>query len=125
MSSFVYGLKKFRQYLIGMKFTLVTDHIAIKWLLSKIELPGRLARWALILSEFSQLEIIHRPGAKMADVDYLSRHPVDKAPVEEIEDDTDVLIAFIRGRKKRARKYKAFSSADVTQSITHQEYIEE
>jgi hypothetical protein len=37
----VYGLKKNRCYSIGIKFKIVTDHRALKALLSKKELPGR------------------------------------------------------------------------------------
>jgi hypothetical protein len=39
----------FRPYLYGTKFTLYTDHQAIKWLMTNHKLIGKLIRWALIL----------------------------------------------------------------------------
>jgi len=91
----VYGLNKFRQYLVGMKFKLVTDHIAIKWLMTKKILPGRLSRWAIIVSEYTSMEIEHRPSKYMADVDYLSRHPVEKKPETEFDGITDKLVLSV------------------------------
>ena len=75
----------------------------------KKELPGRLSRWSLIISEFTGMEIIHRPGRKMEDVDFLSRHPVDAAPREEIEI-FDKLVMSVN---------------DPTLALTHEEYVDE
>ena len=84
------GLKKNRQYLLGIKFTIVTDHKALKALLTKKELPPRISRWLLILMEFQFAEIVHRPGKQMNEEDLLSRHPVDsEAPdLEALPDET-------------------------------------
>ena len=43
-----YGAQYFRLYLLGRKFTMVTDHNAIRWL-NTIEPKGRLARWLMVL----------------------------------------------------------------------------
>ena len=69
----VFALNKFKPYLIGMKFTLITDHNALTWLLTKTELPGRLSNWASLITEFDGMDIKHRPGMTMKDVDHLSR----------------------------------------------------
>jgi len=45
----MYALKKFRAYLIGSKVTVYTDHAAIRYLLTKLELKPRLIRWMLLL----------------------------------------------------------------------------
>ncbi|KAJ8879399.1 hypothetical protein PR048_020007 [Dryococelus australis] len=42
--------KKWRYYLYGRKFTVVTDHRPLRWLLQMKELMSRLARWSLLLS---------------------------------------------------------------------------
>ncbi|CAM8904987.1 unnamed protein product [Rhodiola kirilowii] len=52
MLAIVYAFEKFRQYLIGSKITVYTDHAAIKYLLSKKDSKPRLIRWVLLLQEF-------------------------------------------------------------------------
>jgi hypothetical protein len=72
----VWGVKKFRFFLEGTKFTVFTDHSSLQWLLqSKEEKQGRLARWALSLQQFD-FEIVHVPGTKSRAADALSRHPL-------------------------------------------------
>lgn len=68
----VEAMRKFRVYLLGVKFKLVTDCAAFKMTMSKKELHPKITRWALELSEFD-FKIEHRPGEKMAHVDALSR----------------------------------------------------
>ncbi|XP_055387616.1 uncharacterized protein K02A2.6-like [Condylostylus longicornis] len=71
----VEALKKFRIYLLGQKFKLVTDCKAFECTMKKKDLATRVARWALLLEEFDYV-IEHRAGAKMKHVDALSRNPV-------------------------------------------------
>ena len=82
----VTALKKNRQYLQGLNFKLITDHKSLKALLTKKELPGRLARWSLIVAEFPEIEIIHRPGSQIEDVDLMSRYPVDNPDEYDVDD---------------------------------------
>ncbi|OWZ14949.1 Retrovirus Polyprotein [Phytophthora megakarya] len=51
----------FRSYVYGWRFELVTDHAALKWLMTSKDLMGRL----------------HRPGASNVVADALSRTPVN------------------------------------------------
>lgn len=69
------ALKKFRTYLLGIKFKVVTDCSAFQKTLSKKDLVTRVARWALLLEEYD-LTVEHRSGARMKHVDALSRYPV-------------------------------------------------
>lgn len=69
------GLSKFRVYLAGMEFKIVTDCSAFQMTMSKKELITRIARWAMYLEEF-HYTIQHRPGSSMKHVDALSRSPV-------------------------------------------------
>ncbi len=71
----VYALKQFRHYLLGVKFTLITDHNALKWLMSHQSPNGRLNRWALSLQEYD-FEIQYGPGAINHTADALSRAPL-------------------------------------------------
>ncbi|GFS64714.1 transposon Tf2-11 polyprotein [Trichonephila clavipes] len=69
------ALKKFRVYLLGQHFKIVTDCSAFQKTMQKMELITRIARWALQLEEFDY-EIEHRTGSRMKHVDALSRYPV-------------------------------------------------
>ncbi|GFU27499.1 retrovirus-related Pol polyprotein from transposon 17.6 [Trichonephila clavipes] len=69
------ALKKFRVYLLGQHFKIVTDCSSISEDYAKKELITRIARWALQLEEFDY-EIEHRAGSRMKQVDALSRYTV-------------------------------------------------
>ncbi|GFY73251.1 transposon Ty3-I Gag-Pol polyprotein [Trichonephila inaurata madagascariensis] len=69
------ALKKFRVYLLGQHFKIVTDCSAFQKTMHKKDLTTRIARWALQLEEFDY-EIEHRAGSRMKHVDALSRYPV-------------------------------------------------
>jgi len=70
----VVGIKGFQHYLYGRKFTVYTDHNAVRWLMNIKEPTGRLARWALVLQQYD-FEIKHRAGKNNGNADALSRRP--------------------------------------------------
>ena len=49
----VFSVNKFRHYLMCNLVIFFVDHMAIKYLVNKAELSGRLARWILLLDEFN------------------------------------------------------------------------
>ncbi|KAK9754483.1 Reverse transcriptase (RNA-dependent DNA polymerase) [Popillia japonica] len=71
----VEALKKFRIYLLGHNFKIITDCNAFQKTMHKKELTTRVARWALLLEEFNY-QIEHRSGSRMRHVDALSRYPI-------------------------------------------------
>ncbi|XP_042913385.2 retrovirus-related Pol polyprotein from transposon 17.6 [Parasteatoda tepidariorum] len=77
------ALKKFRNYLVGNKFKLVTDCSAFQKIMSKKQLTPKIARWALFLEDFDY-EIVHRPSKQMRHVDCLSRYPIMHITCDEL-----------------------------------------
>lgn len=67
------SLQRFRVYLLGRKFKIVTDCNALRVTLTKRDLVPRIARWWMLTLEFD-FTIKYRPGTKMALVDALSQN---------------------------------------------------
>lgn len=77
-------INKFRAYIEGQEFTVVTDHASLKWLMKQKDLSGRLARWSIRLQGFSFI-ITHRSGSHNIVADALSRrHEVDVSELSDI-----------------------------------------
>ncbi|CAF0811670.1 unnamed protein product [Brachionus calyciflorus] len=98
----VWSVKKFRIYLYGNIFILVTDHSALLWLMKIRDANGRLARWAIYLQTYT-FAIVHRSGKKHLNADALSRA---FAVVEELDEELDTdrwedefLLHFLRTGK--------------------------
>ena len=72
----VLSIEKFREYVEGHEFSVITDHASLKWLMRQSDLNGRLARWSLKLQGFN-FSILHRKGSQHVVPDALSRLPSD------------------------------------------------
>ena len=57
----VHFVKHFKQFLLGRKFLLRTDHAAIRWLFNFKEPQGQVACWIEVLNMYD-FDIHHRPG---------------------------------------------------------------
>ncbi len=119
----VAGCKKFRPYILGGFTTIVGDHTAVKWILNKIEVSGRHARWQVILSEFDY-EIKTRPGIQNGNADALSRMPEDQN--EDTEVDEGLLLRTVALQKKWAENpwykdvYMFLEALIYTKSTSHE-----
>lgn len=71
----VYALQYFRVYLLGLRFTVVTDCSALRTTFSKRDLVPRVGRWWLQVQDFN-FDIKYRPGARIPHVDAISRLPI-------------------------------------------------
>lgn len=84
----VWAVRLFRPHLYGRKFTIVTDHAALKWLMTTKEPAGRLHRWALTLQEYD-FDICYRPGKENRVADALSRGPAAESDATALETEAD------------------------------------
>ena len=90
----------FRSYLRGSQFTLRTDHSSLRWLQKFKNDDGMLARWYLLLGQFS-VTFEYRPGSLHTNADGMSRQcgqcrrpdcPVSAADLPTVEADTQSLL---------------------------------
>ena len=91
----VWSCKHFRPYLIGRKFTIVTDHKPLQWICNNKDTSSRLMRWRLKLEDYDY-EIKYKPGVKNCNADALSRYPVNV-----VEKSDDVAQEISEDRKLR------------------------
>lgn len=71
----VAALQKFRVYLIGLPFKIVTDCNSLRATFSKRDMLPRVARWWEQMQDFN-FDIQYRAGSSMAHIDALSRNPI-------------------------------------------------
>ena len=79
----IVSLKHFETYLRGVHVTIVTDHAALKWILSQKQPKGHIARWVAFLQQ-SNYSIKHQPGKSLGNADGLSRREYDQSPADQI-----------------------------------------
>lgn len=77
----IFSIEKFRPYVEGTKFTVITDHYSLLWLSNLKNPTGRLARWSLRLRQNS-FDLVHRKGADHVVPDALSRMFEESVPPE-------------------------------------------
>jgi hypothetical protein len=68
----IWATAYFQKFLYGRKFTIVTDHQALKILNTDKQPKGRLARWKVHLAEYNY-HLEHRKGTQHSNADALSR----------------------------------------------------
>ena len=68
----IFALEKFRSYIVGSPVTIFTDHVALKYLLSKQDTKPWLTRWILLCQEFN-LTIKDKKGVENVVAGHLSR----------------------------------------------------
>jgi len=72
MLAIMHALAKWRQYLLGSKFSIRTDHNSLQYLLRQKTLSTEQQKWMEKLSTFD-MEIIHKKGKDNIVIDALSR----------------------------------------------------
>ena len=87
-----WAVNTFRPYVHGRRFTLETDHVALKWLRTVQHNNARLIRTAMELQQY-EMDIVHRAGIKMYDADALSRLRRDR--MEATREETASMVASV------------------------------
>ena len=87
----IWAIKYFRVYLYGTRFTVITDHAALTWLMKLKEPTGRLARWSAYLQDF-QFDIVYKKGSSRLNANALSR-PVLLSSISRLDDANDAYIS--------------------------------
>lgn len=73
------ALLQWKHYLLGISFSIHSDHESLKYLFSQKELSGRLLRWCDFLQQFDFGDIQYLPGERNPVGDALSRPPTGDA----------------------------------------------
>ncbi|KAJ3650016.1 hypothetical protein Zmor_021729 [Zophobas morio] len=122
----VNSLKQFRNYLIGLKFTVITDCNALRTAMTKKDLLPRIGRWWLALQEYD-FTVKYRPGAKMAHVDALSRNAIVNEEINVLNvditsDDWILAIQLQDSRCKYINEVLRRRPVDKEEEQIHDEY---
>lgn len=96
------ALKRFRVYLEGIRFKIITDCNSLTLTLHKKHINPRIARWGLELENFNY-SIEHRPNQRMRHVDSLSR--VREVSVIE-QNSFEQILSVEQGRDESINKIR-------------------
>ena len=115
-----WACEKFSEYILGLKFTLETDHKPLVPLLSTTDLskmPPRVLRFRLRMMRFSP-KVIHVEGKNQVTADALSRAPVDKPSSTDVEfiDDVEQYasqdLKILPATEARLREFRKAQDSD-------------
>ncbi len=109
-----FGVDRFKTYLYGRRFKIITDHKPLIMILQKnlIQAPPRLQRMMLRLQGYD-FEIVYRPGKEMILPDSLSRLP---NPSNRDQIDLDMRVDMIHFSPNKLSAIATESIADPTLS---------
>lgn len=103
----LWAIEKNKQYLEGIDFTVITDHIALKWIFKLPNPTGRLGRWVMELRNHD-FSVEFRKGKQNVVPDTLSRHPL---PAQEESESCNLITtshdecSWLRNKKKDVSKF--------------------
>ena len=115
----MFGVRKFHNYIYGRRFTLLTDHKPLTYILSpKQGIPplaaARMQHWALILTGYNY-DIQYRSTHAHANADGLSRLPIPDGRQEgNLADVTAFVIGQLEALPMQATEVEEASRADPT-----------
>ena len=100
----VWSIDLFAHYLRGRPFIVKSDCQALQWLKDKRPRGVRINKWLLRLQEYDY-KVVHRPGAKSANCDGLTRQPLgispEVDPFEALPSDERVVSVMTRAQASK------------------------
>ena len=75
-------MEAFQVYLLGRDFVVQTDHRSLMWLDRLKDKNMRLARWSLVLQQYS-FKVLHQAGSKNGNADAFLRGPPHLSGVDQ------------------------------------------
>ena len=119
--SLVFALEKFHQFIYGRKFTLVTDHKPLKYLLGPCTgIPhmaaSRMQRWAIKMLKYNY-DIEYRDTRKHANADALSRLPTETPSITNLDPITVFAMNQIKELPVTADDIKKYTAKDPLLSL--------
>lgn len=103
----VFAIEKFRAYIEGSSFEVLTDHSALLWLFKQQNLTGRLARWVMKLQQYD-FDIKHVNGKNNVVPDALSRFPTENLDVIDITPVDDEYTKMLSKNEKNPLRFKNY-----------------
>ena len=88
----IWATHKYEHYLEGYEFTVVKDHLSLKWLMKLDNAKGRLGRWLMTLQQYKFI-VEYRKGSQNVVPDALSRDPVAPADEPSLEFNYELAIS--------------------------------
>jgi len=95
LAAVVFGLKRFRQYLLGRRVLVRSDHAALTYLRRTKKPVAQQARWLDFVEQFD-ITVQHRSGSAHRAADALSRRPCEtRGPCKQCSKALDPLLDFL------------------------------
>ncbi|KAG9450338.1 hypothetical protein H6P81_010303 [Aristolochia fimbriata] len=93
----IFAIQKLRHYLLAHSTNLISRADPLKYIMSRPILSGRLAKWALLLSEFEISFVPQHPIKGQALANFLADHPVpaEWELIEEFPDEKIFLVEVL------------------------------
>ncbi|XP_057674326.1 uncharacterized protein K02A2.6-like [Corythoichthys intestinalis] len=112
----IFGIKKFRKYLYGRHFTVITDHKPLISLFSEMRaIPQmaspRLQRWAITLGGYDY-NIIYKAGKDHANADAFSRLALGVKESKNEDEERVLMFEDLEGAAVNAKQIKRWTDKD-------------
>lgn len=111
----VWGVKYFRPYLLGKKFTIMTDHKPLLYLFGIKDPSSRLLKFRLTLEEYD-FNVVYIKGKENAVADALSRISINSKELKYVND--KIINVMTRAQKKNLEDIKNKSDTQITNNDT-------
>ena len=90
----VYFTRYWKHFLLGSKFTLITDHAALKYIMTATDTSHKWQRWALKIRGYD-FEVKHRAGKDSSNADGLTRLHYEENDSMEANAPTELAAAMM------------------------------